>query len=234
MSDIKYSLIIPCYNEEKNIPILLERCDFVKERSDLEVILVDNGSTDSSSQVLEELIPRYSGCRSIRVAKNQGYGFGILEGLRSAKGEVIGWTHADLQTDPQDVIEGISLFDKHGSEIFVKGKRYGRPYADSIFTIGMSFFESILLKKTLWDINAQPTMFSRNLFDTWDDPPHDFSLDLFVYFLAKKNNIPCYRFPVMFGKRANGVSHWNVDWKSKKKFIERTIEFSLKLKARYK
>lgn len=234
MPNIKYSLIIPCYNEEKNIPLLLERCNFVKKHPELEVILVDNGSTDSSRQILEELIPHYQGCRSIRVEENKGYGFGILSGLKASKGSVIGWTHADLQTDPQDVLECISLFKEHNDNIFVKGKRCGRPCADVIFTVGMSLFESVLLNKPLWDINAQPTMFNREFFELWSNPPHDFSLDLFAYYLAKKNRIPCYRFPVNFGKRAHGISHWNVDWNSKRKFIERTIDFSLKLKARGK
>jgi len=42
----------------------------------------------------------------VRVPVNQGYGLGILSGLRAATGEIIGWTHADLQTDVMDVLTG--------------------------------------------------------------------------------------------------------------------------------
>ena len=233
---MKYSLVIPCYNEEKNIPLLLEKCsqlvkgnDVIKN-NEIEVILVDNGSTDNSSEVLNNLLPNYPGCRSVRVEINKGYGYGILSGLYSAKGDVLGWSHADLQTDPLDALIGFEIFNKSKKICFVKGKRYGRPMSDVFFTVGMSIFELILLKEKLWDINAQPTIFSRAFFETWDSAPHDFSLDLYAYFKAKKSDLQIKRFPVNFGERAHGSSHWNINWKSKFKFIKRTIDFSISLK----
>jgi len=226
---VKFSLVIPCYNEAANLPLLLKRCKFLAG-TDAEVILVDNGSSDSTPQVLQKLLPQYPGCRSVRVDVNQGYGFGILAGLRAAKGEILGWTHADLQTDPQDALRGLALFDQHGPQVFVKGRRHGRPLSDVAFTIGMSIFETVLLGTPLWDINAQPTMFSKAFFETWIEPPHDFSLDLYVYYLARSQRRSIHRFPVMFGERAHGVSHWNVNWAAKRKFIRRTVEFSLRLR----
>jgi len=227
---MKFSLVIPCYNEAKNIPLLLERCRGVVVRPDVEVILVDNGSTDDTPEVLLNLLPGYPGCRSVRVEKNQGYGYGIVAGLKAAKGEILGWTHADMQTDPQDTLRGLALFEKYGNTIFVKGRRYGRPFMDIVFTIGMSIFETLLLSRPMWDINAQPNMFSRNFFDSWVTPPDDFSLDLYVYYQAQKKRLKVHRFPVRFGERAHGVSHWNVNWAAKQKFIRRTVDFSLQLK----
>ncbi len=227
---MKLSLVIPCYNEAANLPLLLERCRKLTEQPDIEVVLVDNGSTDDSPTVLRNLLPSFPGCRSIRVEKNQGYGFGVLAGLKAASGEILAWTHADMQTDPVDVLDGLKIFEKHGLDIFVKGRRYGRPFSDVAFTIGMSFFETVLLGKRLWDINAQPTMFSRQFFESWREPPHDFSLDLYVYYQARIANLIVHRFPVLFGKRAHGVSHWNVNWAAKRKFIRRTIDFSLQLR----
>jgi len=232
---MKFSLVIPCYNEAGNLPLLLDRCaDVVKGRTDIEVILVDNGSTDDSPAILQTLLPQYPGCRSVRVDRNQGYGFGILSGLRAAQGDILGWTHADMQTDPQDFLRGLQYFEQHGHQLFVKGRRYGRPMADVAFTVGMSLFETALLKTPLWDINAQPTMFSKAFFDTWQDPPHDFSLDLFAYYMARKAGLTVHRFPVHFGERAHGVSHWNVNWAAKRKFIKRTVDFSLDMKRSLK
>jgi glycosyltransferase involved in cell wall biosynthesis len=228
------SLVIPCYNEAANLPLLLGRCGEITRRPDIEVVLVDNGSTDNSPEVLLSLLPQYPGCRSIRVEKNLGYGFGILSGLRAAKREILGWTHADLQTDPQDALYGIGLFEKYGADIFVKGLRQGRPLADEVFTFGMSAFETMLLGKPLWDINAQPTMFSRTFFETWVDPPHDDSLDLYAYYQALRRRLKIHRFPVRFGKRAHGISHWNVNWTGKCKFIHRIVASSFKLKERIK
>jgi len=227
---MKFSLVIPCYNEAANLPLLLERCQKLVVQPGVEVVLVDNGSTDDSSTKLCELLPSYPGCRSVQVEKNQGYGFGILAGLAAASGDLLGWTHADMQTDPVDALCGLKIFEEHGPDIFVKGRRNGRPLGDVAFTVGMSTFETLLLGKPMWDINAQPTMFSRKFFESWREPPHDFSLDLYAYYQARQAGLMVHRFPVLFGERAHGVSHWNVNWAAKRKFIRRTVEFSLQLR----
>ena len=226
------SLVIPCFNEALNLPLLLPHCAELARKCPAEVILVDNGSTDDTAAVLDRLVPLHPGCRSIRVEKNQGYGFGILEGLRASRGTVLSWTHADMQTNPLDAATGFALFEREGPELFVKGRRRGRPASDQFFTLGMSVFESLLLGCLLWDINAQPTMFSRRFFETWVSPPHDFSLDLYAYYEARKAALPVRRFPAVFARRAHGVSHWNINWAAKWKFIKRTVSFSLALRKR--
>lgn len=229
---MKFSLIIPCYNEAANLPLLLERCKQLAAQPGGEVILVDNGSTDNSPDVLTRLVPDYPGCRSIRVPVNRGYGYGIVQGLSAATGNILGWTHADMQTDPLDALKGLTLFEGASKPLFVKGRRYGRPLADVVFTMGMSVFETLLLGKPLWDINAQPTMFPKSFFETWNTPPDDFSLDLFAYYKARGAALSVKRFPVLFGERANGVSHWNVNWAAKRKFIKRTVDFSFELRRK--
>ena len=228
---MRLSLVIPCYNEAENLPLLLERCNAFFTR-DVEVVLVDNGSTDSTGDVLKKLLPKFPGVRSIRVEENRGYGFGIVSGLKAARGEILGWTHADMQTDPQDALLALAIFEKCGNDIFVKGRRYGRPFIDVVFTVGMSIFETLLLARPMWDINSQPTMFPRRFFESWDAPPDDFSLDLYAYYQAQSYGLRVHRFPVRFGERAHGVSHWNTNWAAKRKFIRRTVAFSLQLKKK--
>lgn len=166
------SIIIPCYNEAQNLPILIERCKKVYTRKNVEVIFVDNGSTDSTPDVLTTLLKDESILKSIRVDVNKGYGFGILAGLRESKGKILGWTHADMQTDPYDCLRAIECFERHSTpdKLFLKGARQQRPLMDVIFTLGMSIFETILLRKGLWDINAQPTLFHRDFFSSWQSP----------------------------------------------------------------
>lgn len=231
---MKISLIIPCYNEEKSLPILLEKCNFKDKKNNIEIIIVNNGSNDNTKGVLNDLKKKYTNYIFVDVPKNQGYGHGIISGLEVATGDILSWTHADLQTDPKDILKGIEIFKKNKKDIFVKGRRIGRPFSDNIFTIGMSIFEIILLRKYMFDINAQPTMFSRSLYDNWNNPPKDFSLDLYAYYMACYNKIEIFRFPVVFGERKYGISHWNIDLKSKINFIKRTVIFSLKLKKRLK
>ena len=227
----KLSVILPCFNESKNLPYVLEKFGKVINSDDIELIIVDNGSEDNTLKILEELIPKYSFAKLEKVKVNKGYGYGIKSGLKVAQGKYLSWTHADMQTDPNDVIKALNLIENCSSrdKLFIKGKRKGRPWSDEFFTIGMSFFESILLLTPLWDINAQPNVFSRELFDNLKCAPDDFSFDLFYYYLAVKNNYKIIRFEVSFRKRYYGQSSWNINWLSKIKFIARTVKFTFKL-----
>lgn len=228
---IKYSLVIPCFNEGDGIDELVLNCKPLLARGDLEVILVDNGSTDSSASAIEKQLLKNNGnLKAVSLKENQGYGGGILAGLRASQGSVIGWTHADLQTNPQDFLKALGYFDAGSQNLFVKGNRVGRPFSDYVFTLGMGFFESLLLGHVLRDINAQPTVFRREFFSTWSHPPTDFSLDLFAYFMAKKSGMRVNRFPVSFATRKYGSSKWNVNLSAKRKFILRTIKFSFELR----
>ena len=228
---MSFSLIIPCYNEAENLPLLLERCKELVSKPGIEVILVDNGSTDGTPGILRDRLPSYPGCRSVRVETKLGYGFGSLSGLATTKSDVLGWTHADMQADPRDALRGLELFAKYGENIFVKGRRYGRPLADVAFTAGMSVLETLLLARPVWDFNAQPTMFSRRFCETWGNyVPYDFSLDLYAYYYARRRGLAIHRFPVRFGERAHGASRWKVNWAAERKLARRTINFSLQLK----
>lgn len=231
---MKLSVAIPCFNEKGNIPLLLERFTETIGGRDMEVILVDNGSTDGSAEMIQQLIPKYTFARTIRVAVNQGYGYGILQGLKATTGDFIGWTHADMQTDPADVVKAYDLIEKNNGDdkLFFKGLRQGRPLFDRFFTNGMSLFETLYMGVLLHDINAQPNFFSAKFFKTWKNPPYDFSLDLYALYMAKKVGLRVKRFDVKFPERVYGASHWNTDLASKWQFIKRTIEFSVSLKCR--
>ena len=225
-----FSIVIPCYNESGNLLKLIDICKKELCANGVEVILIDNGSTDGSDKILKTIKDLDQLLKTYRLEKNQGYGGGILYGLSKAKGQYIGWTHADLQTDPADVLNGFKLMDS--DKIFVKGSRVGRPIADNIFSIGMGIFESIILRTKLWEINAQPTIFSKKFFLSWSDPPEYFSLDLYSYVMAKKNNLSIKRLTVFFPERFYGNSSWNTGLKSKLALIQRTIKFSFQLKKR--
>lgn len=231
---MKLSIVVPCYNEADNIPLILERFDEVIKTDEVEVILVNNGSTDNSAVVLDELLPNYSFARTVFVPVNQGYGYGILQGLNAAEGDYIGWTHADMQTDPADVLKALDIINNSKDKnIYVKGNRKGRPAFDQFFTWGMGIFETIYFKTHMDDINAQPNVFPKGFYEGWDNPPYDFSLDLFAVYTAKKAGLLIVRFPVLFPERIHGESKWNNEGlKSKWKFIKRTIQFSKELKRR--
>jgi len=229
----KVSLVIPCYNESGNAEVLISRAlEATKAAKQLEIIFVDNGSKDDTYKKLESLISGTERLRLVRVENNVGYGHGIKYGLQFSTGEIVGWTHADMQTDPFDAVRAMEIFPPRSEKFIIKGTRFGRPLSDRIFTFGMSVFESVLFRQKLQDINAQPTLFSREILDEVLNGPDDFSLDLFTLIVANKKGLPEYRFPVKFGPRFSGESKWNTSQSARIRFIRRTIDFSLSLAKR--
>lgn len=226
------TVVLPCYNEANNIPLILERFHVAAKRDDVRLLLVDNGSTDETERVLVEQLPNFGLAGTYRVQVNQGYGYGILQGLAHCQSEYLGWTHADLQTDPGDIFKAVSLIEqsKLRKDIYIKGLRKGRPLSDVFFTNGMSLFESLYLGVRLRDINAQPNIFHRSFFESWQSPPNDFSLDLYAYYFAVKKGLDVMRFDVQFPERLHGHSKWNTGLSAKFQFIKRTLKFSEKLK----
>jgi glycosyltransferase involved in cell wall biosynthesis len=229
------SIIVPCYNEEKNLLGVLEktRKSSLKHDISFELILVDNNSKDNTKRVLDKLLKKkkYSFAR-YAFEPMAGYGSAINRGIKSANGEYICWTHADLQTDPNDVFKAMKMLksEENPKECFVKGRRYGRSLFENFFTLGMSAFESIILRERLYDINGQPNLFHRSFLPNLKEIPLDFSIDLYVYYMARRNNFKIIRFPVFFGKRIHGKSTWNTGMLARWKLIKRTIEFSFRMK----
>jgi len=215
------SVVVPCWNERENLPLILARFREVLDRDDVEVILVDNGSS-------------YPFARSVRVDVNRGYGAGILAGLRAATGEWLGWTHADMQTDPRDVLVALRRIEASPDprRTYAKGDRKGRPAGAVAFTAGMALFESVFLGAFLRDINAQPNVFHRSFLESWRDPPGDFSLDLYALVLARRQGLRVVRFPIRFPERIRGASTWNSGWRARARFIRRTLAFSVELRRR--
>lgn len=228
------SLVIPCYNEARNLERLVTRCEEVFEEIGIEVILVDNGSVDSTPEIMSSLLVGSQVCRSTRIEVNQGYGYGILSGLKICQGDFLGWTHADLQTDPADVLAALKIIlSNEGKGYFIKGERHNRPLKDAVFAWGMALFEFLVLGVKMWDINAQPNIFPRSFFESWDKTPHDFSLDLFAYTSAVKRGIEIKRIPVYFPARKAGIGS-NDTLKKKIVFTIRTLKFSLTMRKLFR
>jgi len=214
--------------------MVLESFAGCMDRDDLEVLLVNNGSTDDSNEVLLKYLPDYTFARSVHVPVNRGYGYGVRAGLKEARGNFLGWTHADMQTDPSDVLRACDIIEKHDcpSHIMVKGYRVARNLPDRTFSGCMGLIESVLFGLRLTEINAQPNLFHKDFLSKWQNPPDDFSLDLYCLVLAKKLRLKIIRFDVLFPERVNGESSWNTNFKSKVVAIFRTLSFSFQLRAR--
>jgi glycosyltransferase involved in cell wall biosynthesis len=236
---VALSIVIPCYNESQSLEKLFEKCRIALNGMDrVEFIYVDNGSVDDSASVFDRLLKRadYSFARVIKIDVNRGYGLGIIKGLLEARGEVLAWTHADLQTDPADVIRA---YEKYGQDlitgkVIVKGKRKNRPFLDVFFTAGMSLVSSFLLSTRLSDVNAQPKIFNHRFLTHMSNAPFDFSLDLYVLYLAKQKDYKILPYPVSFEKRISGEAKGGGTFKGKLKLMKRTFRYILQLKKQVK
>ena len=229
------SVILPCYNESSNIVGIISSIkSALQGRNDVEIILVDNGSTDSTPQVMEQALQgeHNKQFKTLRIEKNIGYGHGIMEGVRIASGEVIAWTHADLQTDPVDVLEAYKIFVDHPEypNCILKGRRVGRNPLDTLFTGGMSILSTLLLREHFSDVNAQPKMFHRNFLEKLTESPKDFSLDLYLLYQARVQKYQILEHHVNFGKRLFGESKGGGTLKGKLRLIQRTWKYMIKLK----
>jgi glycosyltransferase involved in cell wall biosynthesis len=233
------SIVVPCYNEASNLPVLMSRfLALVEDRDDIEIILVNNGSKDNTAEILacELQKSEYRHFRTATVPINQGYGHGIRTGLAAARGTLLGWTHADLQTDPGDLVRAYDYFAETANpqNLFVRGHRVGRKYFDWFFTFGMSCVSFLTLRMWLHDVNAQPKMFHRAFYTTWVSPPDDFSLDLFVLYHAKRQGLTFKSIPVHFAQRHAGVAKGGGTLLGKWKLIVRTLKYIWKLKSELK
>jgi glycosyltransferase involved in cell wall biosynthesis len=223
-------IVIPCFNEAKNLTKLVSECEKVTKFSEYQVgfILVNNGSTDGSDKTFLELLAGIDFIKYVSLTHNQGYGGGILAGLEQVTAPISGWTHADLQTPLADCLTGVRSIQN--GEDFAKGRRAGRKAGDKLFSLGMGLFESILFRRRLFEINAQPTIFRTELVQEWSKPPSDFSLDLYALVMASKGGFKIARFPVKFLPRRFGESKWNLGFRSRVKFIRRTLSYSFVLR----
>lgn len=224
------SIILPCYNEAKTIPLLLSAYKEVWEDLPAELLLVDNGSTDDTREVISKEFSSgaFPFAKVVHVPKNMGYGHGIFQGLKAAKGVFMGFSHADMQCSPKDLFVAYKeLIKEKPGTAMVKGRRIHR---SSLLTGGMSMLASTVLLTPLTDINAQPKLFHRSLMEQMSNPPPGFEFDLFVLYRARKSGVKILTIPVEFGERAHGQSRWAFNIFSRYRTIWTVIKYIFKLR----
>lgn len=214
---MKYSIIVPCYNEEGNIEQLVLELEGSVRNRHIEFILVENGSIDNTRQELYKICKGKEHFKIIEIDKNIGYGYGICQGIKNSTGDYVGWIHADLQIKPKEIMKFVDISNSRPCEnLFLKGIRQKRPLIERFFTFAMSIIATIILKTRLYDIGAVPVLFKKDLMDyDIDLAPNDFSIETFIYYKAKKSNLEIVRKKVVIGERNLGKSSWNTGIKSK-------------------
>jgi len=115
------SVVIPAYNEERTLKDVVERVLRIPHL--LEVIVVDDGSSDATAQIVSRLQAGYPQLRFVRHEKNQGKTEALKTGFKMTRGEIVIVQDADLEYDPDEIAEVISPI-LQGKAAVVYGSRF--------------------------------------------------------------------------------------------------------------
>ncbi len=123
---MQLSVVVPCYNEEESVPMLVDRLVQAIEpwADEAEIILADDGSSDETWAAIEAAHRRYPVVRGIRLSANRGHQVALTAGLEAAKGERIFMLDADLQ-DPPEILPDMMMMMDRGYDV-VYGRRAER------------------------------------------------------------------------------------------------------------
>jgi len=128
MSQLDLSIVIPLFNEDESLPELTDWISRVMDREGYtyEIIFVNDGSTDNSWQVIQELSTQNANVKAISFRKNQGKSAGLNQGFKAASGQVVITMDADLQDSPEEIPELRKMILEDGYDLVSgwKQKRY--------------------------------------------------------------------------------------------------------------
>lgn len=121
------SIIVPAFNEEENIPELLDRVGAVRKSlpEDFELVVVDDGSSDRTVERLKHCSRNHDFIRVVCLKRNYGQTAAIRAGIENSKGDTVVLMDADLQNDPEDIPHMVQMLKKDGVDV-VSGWRRDR------------------------------------------------------------------------------------------------------------
>ena len=164
------TVAMPAYNEAENIEAMIE--DVIRVMNpladDYEVIVVDDGSSDGTAQVVTSLEQRYPQVRLVQHQVNQGYGAAVFSGLTSASKELVFFTDSDRQFDLQEIKKLLDLV--HEADLVV-GYRAPRrdPFMRKLNGWGWSALVTLLFGYTARDIDCAFKLMRREVIEQIKD-----------------------------------------------------------------
>ena len=170
------SVIIPLFNEEESLPELFAWIKRVMDSNDFtyEVIFVNDGSTDRSWNVIEELAEKNEQVKGIKFRRNYGKSPALFCGFKEAQGDVVITMDADLQDSPDEIPGLYQMIMKEGYDL-VSGYKQNRKEGDPL---------SKTIPTKLFNATARKVSGIHNL--------HDFNCGLKAYRLDVVKNIEVY------------------------------------------
>jgi len=231
------SIILPTYNEKKNIEILIPQIEniLLKKRYDFEIIVVDDSSPDGTAQTAEEMNKRYRNVRVIVKKKKEGIGAALREGYNAAKNDLIISMDSDLSFDYNDILRLIEKINE-GNDLVV-GSRHGanENYERTKFNIYVKWFISkfgnkmnkILSGVNIKDFTANFRAIRKDVWKHIKTKENTNSILLEMIILTKVKGYKITEIPVKFKDRIHGESKISLA-REAPKFVLKLIKFSTK------
>ena len=166
---IYISVIIPVFNEEKTIIKVLEKINRIKKNINLEIIIINDGSTDNTKKLLEDNKDLYD--KLLINENNKGKGFSVKKGIVNASGSHIIFQDADLEYDPSEYIKFEKIFTEFDADGIIGSRFIYSNYTRShniLNKIGntiLTLIFNLLYNTTFTDIYSCYFAFKRNLVD---------------------------------------------------------------------
>jgi dolichyl-phosphate beta-glucosyltransferase len=203
------SIIIPAYNEEKRLPRALTqiRDYFARVRAaagEIEIIVVDDGSTDGTVKIVEEWAPQEPFLRLVRNGENHGKGYSVRHGMLEARGRITLFTDADLSSPIEESAKLLAAIAA-GNDVAIGSRALDRslieihqsPYrelAGIIFNGFVRLFTGLPFHDTQCGFKAFVREPSRIVFE--QQRIEGFGFDPEVLFLAKRHGLRAAEVPV--------------------------------------
>ena len=208
----KYSLILPCYNEYKNLRLLIPLIFKCFSKSNYQIIIVDDSSEDLTIKKLKSKFRSNKNIKYILRKKNPSLGLSIKEGIKKSDGNVIIVMDTDFNHRPKDLKKMINLYDLNDYDLicgsrFLKGgfsSTYFRHYCSKTFNLFVNFITRGKISDNMSGFFIIKKSFLNNKLDKIFYGYGDFYIRLLFYMLKK--NLRIHETPVSYAPRKFGQS----------------------------
>ena len=198
---MRVSFVIPAYNEAATIEELLDRVDSLD--ADKQIIVVDDGSTDATAEIVERWADGRSELVIVR-QPNAGKGAAVRAGIPHVEGDIVVVQDADLEYDPEDVPALIEPLERGAADV-VFGSRLsgGRPQRAYLFwhLVGnrfLSLLTNLLYNTTLSDMETGYKAFRADVLRELDLREDDFAIEPEITAKVCKRKLRVYELPIAY------------------------------------
>ena len=227
---MKTSIIIPCYNEEKTIEKIVNKIIDLNDL-DLEIIIIDDNSTDSSKKIIETKIKNKI-YKVIYNEKNFGKGYSIRKGIEAATGEILIIQDADLEYDPKDYQKILEPFNLGVADVVYGSRFIGSDKKRVLYfwhTVGNKFltlFSNFFTNLNLSDMEVGYKAFKTDIIKSIDLKENRFGFEPEVTAKIAKKSLRIYEVGISyFGRKYNEGK--KITWKDGLSAIRCILKYNL-------